>query len=295
MGAAPNIEIESLVTKLEELPTLPTIVHELNDLINDPMSSTTDIERVMEKDQSLTTKVLRLINSAYYAIPGGVSSLSRAIAYLGFDTVHQLVLSTSIFKSFKAGEDDAFDFKQFWKHSIGVAMTAETIGKFIGHPTPSDLFTAGLVHDIGKVALFSIDPDTMGLIAEHAQSNDMTIYDAEIKLDIPTHAAIGNILARQWKLPVTMIAAIQYHHRMNPKQRGGISAQLNQSVDVVILANLLIHAIRFGHSGHNLGFVPPKSLFSRLSIPADDIKKLSGNIKNCLSNAESFLKIIGES
>src|ERR1700745_3382504 len=98
MGA-PQLTQESIVARLDELPTLPSIVYELSRIIKHPMSSTSDVEKIMSNDQSLTAKVLRLVNSSYYAIPGGVSSLSRAIAYIGFDTVNQLVLCASILKA----------------------------------------------------------------------------------------------------------------------------------------------------------------------------------------------------
>jgi HD-like signal output (HDOD) protein len=294
MGAARKIPTEELVQKLDDLPTLPTVVHELSALINDPMSSTTDIERVMEKDQSLTAKVLKLINSAYYAIPGGVSSLSRAIAYLGFDTIHQLILSTSIFKSFNTEDKEYFDVKKFWQHSVGVAMVSETIAKYINYSMPSDLFTVGLVHDIGKVALSVVAPEQLIDVAKHAAENGMSTDEAERDLDVPRHTYIGNLLAAKWKLPVQMQNGIMYHHQMDARKRGGVSPQLNQVIDIVIMANLLIHAIGFGHSGHDKKKSPPKVIFERLSISDEDIKKLSEKIKETLSNADAFLRIIGE-
>ncbi|MCB0412357.1 MAG: HDOD domain-containing protein, partial [Bdellovibrionales bacterium] len=135
---------EDLIARMDELPTLPTIVYELTRIINDPMSSTKEVEQVMKNDVSLTTRVLKLANSAYYAIPGGVSTLSRAIAYIGFDTVNQLVLSASIIDALDLGENTIFNVNDFWKHSVGVAIASETIGRYINHLTPSDLFTAGL-------------------------------------------------------------------------------------------------------------------------------------------------------
>ena len=97
--AAPVLNQESLTSRLDELPTLPNIVYELSRVINDPMSSTKEVEALMANDPSLTAKVLKLVNSAYYAIPGGVTSLGRAIAHIGFDTVNQLVLCASMWLS----------------------------------------------------------------------------------------------------------------------------------------------------------------------------------------------------
>ena len=104
---------ESISSRLDELPTLPTIIYELSQVINDPMSSTGDVEKIMSNDVSLTTKVLRLVNSAYYAIPGGVTSLSRAIAYIGFDTVNQLVLAVSVLKALEIKGPPRFDLNEF--------------------------------------------------------------------------------------------------------------------------------------------------------------------------------------
>src|ERR1700731_5475330 len=114
---AREITPEAIVARLDELPTLPSIVYELSQVINDPMSSTGDVEKIMANDLSLTSKVLSLVNSAYYAIPGGVSSLSRAIGYIGFDTVSQLVLCASILKALEIKGPQRFDLNLFWKHS----------------------------------------------------------------------------------------------------------------------------------------------------------------------------------
>ena len=160
MGAA-KISYNDLQERLNDLPTLPTVVQELNRIIADPMSTIKDVEEVMLQDQSLTTKVLTLANSAYYAIPGGVSNLSRAIGFLGFDTVHQLVIAASVFSTLKITGETSFDLIQFWKHSIGVAIVAESIAAKIGHKQSSDLFTCGLVHDMGKIAIAMLDKEIL--------------------------------------------------------------------------------------------------------------------------------------
>src|SRR4051794_25653694 len=113
MSAAQQLTRDAIVNHLDELPSLPTIVYELSRVINDPMSSTSDVEKLMANDQSLTAKVLSLVNSAYYAIPGGVNSLSRAIAYIGFDTINQLVLCASILKALETKGPQQFDINAF--------------------------------------------------------------------------------------------------------------------------------------------------------------------------------------
>ena len=294
MAAAKKLSQDDIIERLEELPTLPAIVYELSKVINDPMSSTSDVEKIMANDQSLTTKVLKLVNSAYYAIPGGVSSLDRAIAYAGYDTVHQLVLSASILKALDVkGGPSTFDINEFWKHSLGVAVAAETIAKFVRHPTPQDLFTCGLVHDMGKVAMFTMSPETVEEISALAAAEGISYQEAETKLEIPNHKTVGYLLAQKWTLPSQFMACIKYHHQQDPSLRGGLASEMNQVVDIIYLANLLTHALKYGNSGHSKVIGVPKDVMQRLTIdPQTGFKKLVHEIKAGLDGAGGFLRIL---
>lgn len=297
MGAAPKqgkLLVHEIVDRLDELPTLPSIVYELNRVINDPMSSTSDVEKIMGNDASLTTKVLKLANSAYYAIPGGVTSLQRAIAYIGYDTINQLALSASIIKSLGPKSHELFDLPAFWKHALGVAMASEVIAKEVKYKTPSDLFTCGLVHDMGKVALFNVAEDQFLEAVNFAREHKLSLVEAEAELDAPRHTHIGFELATKWRLPYQIQVSIANHHQRDPAGRGGLSQEANLLVDIVFLSNLLIHALQFGRSGHQKVLGLPKDVLDRLMIPQDSLKDLIAKIKEKIQNADGFLKIIGE-
>jgi len=291
---AKQLTSDLILTRLDELPTLPTIVYELSRVINDPMSSTSDVEKIMSEDQSLTTKVLKLVNSAYYAIPGGVTSVSRAVAYIGFDTVNQLVLSASILKALETKGPQRYNMNEFWKHSIGVGIAAETIAKFVSHPTPADLFTCGLVHDMGKVALYTIDSELMLSVVERAQNFDISYIEAEGHLDIVPHTKIGQMLAQKWKLPLTIQATIAFHHQKEINQRNGLQGDLHRNIDIVYLANLLTHAMKFGKSGHDKIFGAPRDVLDRLTLnPGTHLKPLLTDIRVNLERATDFLRVLG--
>jgi putative nucleotidyltransferase with HDIG domain len=293
MGAAPKINLHSIVERLDELPTLPTIVHELNRVINDPMSSTNDIEKVMSNDQSLTTKVLRLANSAYYAIPGGVTNLQRAIAYIGYDAINQLVLSASVMSALSSKSSVKFDPSHFWKHSMGVAMAAETMARFVHYKTPADLFTCGLIHDMGKIATFIIAPEMFLEIISLANEKGLSFVEAETEIGAPSHAIVGRELAIKWRLPNILQSTIAHHHQRDPALRSGLSQEMNRVVDIVMLSNLLIHALHFGNSGHSKVVGAPKDVVERLNLTPDKLKDLIGKIKVSVESADGFLKIIG--
>lgn len=294
MGAAVKLTTDDVVARLEELPTLPTIVMELTRIINDPMSSTAEIEKLMSGDQSLTSKVLKLVNSSYYAIPGGVSNLGRAIAYLGYDSVLQLVLSASILDALACESTEEFKVKDFWRHSLGVGIAAETIAKWVRHPLPSDLFTCGLVHDMGKVALFTVSKETFLQVVQGAQKQDLTFSEVETQLDLPRHTTIGQRLAQRWALPAQIQAVVKHHHQKDPSLRGGLSVDLNRSVDIVLLGNLLTHALKFGFSGHTKILGAPVDVMERLMIdPQKDLKNLIAEIKQNHERAADLLRVLG--
>ncbi len=293
MGAAAKIQAQTIIDKLDELPTLPTVVYELSRVINDPMSSTSDVEKIMANDQSLTIKVLRLANSAYYAIPGGVTSLQRAIGYIGFDTINQLVLSASIVNALNAKTSDHFNLHDFWKHAIGVAMAAETTARFVHYKTPSDLFTCGLVHDMGKVAAYIISPDTFIETVMFAKANGLSLHEAEEQTGVPRHTHLGRELAVKWRLPALIQATTGHHHQKETNLRAGLSSEMNNVVDIIFLSNLLIHALQFGHSGHVKVLGVPKDLLERMRLAPENLKELITKIRESIANADAFLKIIG--
>jgi HD-like signal output (HDOD) protein len=293
MGAVEKIPSLQIVDRLHELPTLPSIVYEISRVISNPMSSTSDLENLMQNDPSLTAKVLKLANSAYYAIPGGATTLKRAIAYIGYDAIQQLVLSTSIINALDSKTSQHFDPPMFWKHSLGVAMASETTAQFVHYKNPSDLFTCGLVHDIGKIALYLIVPELFSATLAAAKENGWTFIEAEERLEMPKHTVIGRELAAKWKLPVPLQAVTAYHHQKEPGKRAGFSPEMHLVVDIVMLSNILIHALQFGNSGHSKIVGVPKELAERLQLDAAKLKELIAKVKVSISNADNFLKIIG--
>ncbi len=293
MTSADIITADQISDRLEAIPPLPEIVYELNRVINDPMSSISEVESIMSTDQGLTAKVLRLANSAYYSIPGGVSNLQRAIAYIGYDTVNQLVLSTSIVDALKAPGSSGFDLKQFWKHSLGVGMACEVTAQYVGYATPADLFTCGLVHDMGKVATHIIAPQFFSVVVSYAREKGISVNEAEAQLGVVSHTFVGQALALRWRLPAIIQVATCHHHEKDATKRTGLSDELNLVADVVYLANVMVHNLKFGNSGHDKVVGVPKEVIQRLQLEPPQLKEIMAKTKEAFQAADSFLAIIG--
>ena len=151
--AAAEDDPSRLARMLESLPTLPIVALRLGELIHSRRSSVQQVAEVLRADPSLSAKLLRLVNSAYFGIPGGVTDVARAIPFVGFNTIYQLVLSVSVLDTLKTPSGLDFDPRALWLHSLAVASTARVLGEDLHHADPGSLFTAGLLHDMGKIAL----------------------------------------------------------------------------------------------------------------------------------------------
>lgn len=290
------LEYKRLADKVAELPTLPTVVYEITELINNPLSSSRQVQEVMMRDQSLSVKVLKLANSAYYAVPGGAKTLEKAITWLGFDTISQLVITATVFDVIEIDEKESlFNLKEFWKHAVGVAVASETIAKFISHNSPSGLFLSGLIHDIGKIALYSVAKDLWMEACELAEKETLTIIEAEEKLKIPNHAMMGYLVAERWKLPRSLREVILYHHEAYIERRDHVQPEVNQLIDVVFLANILTHQLGFGRSGYNKPVFVEQIVLDRLRINSKSLPDLATQIEEAMKRVESFLQVIGGS
>lgn len=284
-----NSEYSELLERLQDIPTLPIVAMKVNELINDPTSSSGDIAEVLKKDQVLTAKILRLVNSSYYAIPGGVTDVQRALAFLGFNTLAQLVLSISVFSVFKPGNDSAeFAMLDFWKHALGTAVGAEMLAKRLGFPKPEEAFTCGLLHDIGKLVLHQIDPERLREIIRETSKRGSTFVEVEREWDLPGHSFLGEMIATKWGLPQVIRLAIRYHH-FDVTPMASILSQAKPVIHAVRLANTLCVKNQIGRSGDcSAGEITPDML-KPLGFVAGDVPALEAQLHQEIERAGAFL------
>jgi putative nucleotidyltransferase with HDIG domain len=227
------------VERIQNLPVLPQVATRVTERMQSPTATTREISDLLRSDVGLTSKILRLANSSYYSIPGGVNDISKALQYLGFTTISQIVLTASVFGSFKSGGLKEFPLSQFWAHSFAVGILAEITARNLQLINASDAFIGGLMHDIGKLILLELDPDELSRIIHHAKDKKVSFLKAEEDLGVTNHIVLGMELSAHWKLPQAARDAIQYHHG------GGNKAELL----VIEWSNAWVHTQKIGGSG----------------------------------------------
>lgn len=231
-----------------ELPTLPMIFTKMNETIAKPNSSANDIAMVIGKDTTLSARLLKIVNSAFYGFPSRIDSVSRAVAIIGTRQLSTLASGVSIINMFRDIPSDIIDMHSFWKHSIACGVNARIISSYQGIQNTERLFLSGLLHDIGRLILYSYAPDHAVYALTTANSTQCMLNDIECESLEFDHAKTGGMLLKRWKLPVLMEDAVRYHHA--PQQ-----ARDPLEPSIVHLADIMAHAMGIGSSGER--FVSP--------------------------------------
>jgi putative nucleotidyltransferase with HDIG domain len=201
------------IDRIRELPTLPAIVLKVNQMLQDLEITADQLSRVIETDQAMAVKILKLVNSSFYGFKSTISSINTAVIILGFNTIQHAVLSLSVMKSFALKKNlKRLNIQDFWHHSLAVAVISKYLADHADKPLSSNCFTAGLLHDIGKIILAEYFPEHFEKIWLTSAESAISFVDAEKMVTAVNHAEIGAYLAEKWLLPQPLADAIRHHH-----------------------------------------------------------------------------------
>ena len=204
-------QLKTAISGLRSIPSLPTLYQELTAVLHLENPSLAQIERIISKDVGMAAKILQLANSAFIGARGRVSNLLQAVSLIGTESVRTLVLSVHVFSQCDGNSEVAAYLPALWGHSMTVASLAQRIASSEGCPKAmvEESFTAGLLHDVGKVVLLAEMFDKYRRILE---SDPRSILDLELGNLGCTHAQVGAYLISIWGLPVPLVHAVAYHH-----------------------------------------------------------------------------------
>ena len=224
------------VGRIKEIPTLPLIVLELNKQLKDPETSIAKVAQTIEKDQALSSNILKLVNSAFYGFNTEISDIRNAVVLLGYNAVRNAIVSISVIKSFSGNSSlKGFDVTEFWKHALAVAVTSKNISTMTKINSPDNCFVGGLLHDIGKVILAQYFQEMFAEVWNMAQRENISFWAAEQKIVPADHAKIGAFLAARWKLPKGLVHAIRRHHAYQA------NVENEEFIRIIYLANVIVN------------------------------------------------------
>ncbi|MBI5485478.1 MAG: HDOD domain-containing protein [Deltaproteobacteria bacterium] len=205
------INARKLFKEISDLPTIPSIVSKVISLLDSHDADPDDIADLILSDQVLAARVIRVVNSPLYRSSSEISSVKRALLYLGFKSVREMILTSYFIEGFKQKEQP-FDIKSFWMHSFSVGAISRRIATMVGYGDVEKAYLVGIIHDIGKVFLGHYCREEYGRMLAGINNTCYTTYEAEYEFFGTTHSEVGLCLAQRWNFPASYCDVISYHH-----------------------------------------------------------------------------------
>ena len=240
--------LQKLKNKKITLPEIPSIVFELNEVIANPLSSSEDIAQVVQRSPSLTALLLKIVNSPFYGFPSKIDKISLAVTLIGTREISGLALGISLISLFNKIPKEILSMYSFLRHSLACGIISRILAAHKSIPQTEQLFVSGLLHDLGRLILYSYFPNDSRNILSRARSSDMLLYMQETDYLGCNHTHLIKHLLQQWKLPMVLENNVFFHH--NPRE-----AQQPLPATLVHLADIITNGLGIGTSGER--FVPP--------------------------------------
>ncbi|OGH56274.1 MAG: hypothetical protein A3G34_06240 [Candidatus Lindowbacteria bacterium RIFCSPLOWO2_12_FULL_62_27] len=283
-----NEAFKRILDGIEKVPTLPVVVNSILELMENPKTSAEDVNRIIRMDQSLASRILKIVNSAFYGFPRQISTVTQAVVILGFNAVKSLALSASVIQIFGTKSQEGFDIHAFWEHSISTGVMANMTARRINYPLPEECLIAGILHGIGKLIFDQYLHTLFVQAVKRAKKDKKLLHHAEREIFGTDHCRVGAMLAERWRLPLQLVEAINYYP--NP----GLANFNPTLASMVHVGNYIARKRRCGDPGDLV--VPRLSDDAKriLKITQNDIDQLMRDSQGELAKVDDLLDKLQE-
>lgn len=298
MTLAAESSPEVVLSHLDSLPTLPAIAVRLLQVTALSDSDASDVIKLLRGDQSLTARILSVAASAALGVREPVTTLERAVPLIGFAAVRSIVLATSVFDCFGKRSADsrggAFDRVEFWKHALAVACAARRLARAVPDMgvDPEEAYVAGLLHDLGKVALAAVFPKAYDRIVAQVNQSRGDIADHERAVLGADHTVAGRRVAERWRLPRDLQETIWLHHLAADALPSSVGRP--RLIGTVQLADTLAREQRIGYSGNHVFYETSPRLADRLGFTVTHLSVVVEALGTDVAEQATLLGLDGE-
>jgi HD-like signal output (HDOD) protein len=284
---SPPLSPQLLAKEVENLFSLPDVAIRLNDLIDQPDTSIQQLVEVVQLDAGISATVLRLANSAWYGLPSGVDTISRAINLIGQKALRDLVMSTSVITTFKGISAEFVDMRDFWDNSVTCGVVMRNLAQKCGIRGAERMFLAGLLHKIGRLAFYVSRPVQYRQVLQNQHQGEAAIIQAEQEVFGFTFAQLGAALLRAWRVPSALDEVVEY--QVDPLQAPNWS---KEAAILHVAADISYHMApdikaRFQLGEYNLTF--QESAWGSLDLERSVLAEI---MQNSLIQSFELLEII---
>ncbi len=276
----------SKLHRIDRLPALPDLVTRLVGMLDAPTTSGRDLSDAIAHDMAISSRLLKIVNSPFYGFNGSIKTISHAIVVLGFNTVKGIVLSFSAVDMLRDLSDtDYFSKKEFWKHCVGCGIAAREIALLLGIVDNERFFTAGLLHDVGKMVMWNLSSDEFLSLVKFAKDENISFYEAEKQKEVMHHTEVARVLFKKWNMPGSLIDVVSKHHSPD-------TSEFAIDVGIVHLADQIIRAMAIGDGGDNWQPKEEGLRCDSLGLTLEQVQGIMPGIYQRLEDAQAILNII---
>jgi putative nucleotidyltransferase with HDIG domain len=209
----PHARVLDAVKKVNSFATLPEVTSKIIATVEDPKSTAGTLHKIVSHDPALVTRIMKVVNSAFYGLPGQIGSIERAIVLLGLNAIKNIAVAASLGQLFRGAKlCDGFTPKDLWTHCIAVGVTARELAKQMKLPVADEAFLAGMIHDVGLLISLQTAPEQLRQVCEAAKTSDRAFVDLEREMMGMDHQQLGACLAEQWRFPKNCQLVAGHHH-----------------------------------------------------------------------------------
>lgn len=282
--------VASAIREISHIATLPEITLKIIELVESPSSTAQDLHKVIANDPALCSRILKVVNSAFYGLPGQIGSINRAIVLLGMNAVKNIAIAASLAKLFRGGSiTPDFSAKDLWTHSIATATGCKLIADTMKLGLSDEAFLAGLIHDLGVIVEIQYDrhklievlnrvkPDTDG-----NPTSDMLVAEAEVFG--ANHQEFGQGLCEKWKFPKSFALVTGYHHR--PLE---LASDMRTLVNIVCIADHLAASLKQGFRLDIMDATIPADVMDDLKLSSEQLDLVASKLPEQLENVNAML------
>lgn len=235
------LKIEDLVDTWAASP--PIMYYQLKEALSNPNSAFDDFAKIISADPALTSRLLKIVNSAFYGLSSQVETISHALNIIGTNQLVDLALASAVTSKFRGIPRDLVNMEMFWMHSVATGIMARKIGEYKKMEGADRFYLGGMLHDIGSLVLFKELPEKSKTVLERCKKENVSLSFLEEEIFGMDHAEVGGKVLSGWNLPERIVAVVRYHHDPMASQKFFIEASIIQ------LADHMVHELKIGNSG----------------------------------------------
>jgi len=282
--APANPIVDSAIGRIGEIATLPEVTVKIIQIVEDPKATAKELHTIIKHDPALSAKILKVVNSAFYGLPGQISSIDRAIVLLGLSAIKNISIAMSMTRMFRAGKPvEGIDGMEVYRHSLAVATACRILTKLQGRPSLEESFLAGLLHDLGLLVERQAFPQQTQEIMKRFNAAPKSFVQIEKEVLGADHQMFGQGLAAKWRFPRVLRTAIGYHHQ--PME---LAPENRELAALVNAADILASRAGVGFTASAWGEQISDEVLQCINLQRADVEAITEQIPGEVASTEAL-------